>query len=401
MTQVVLTLNAGSSSLKFALFAASKDGVTPRLRGKIENIGSAPHMVAVDADGVALVERRWDADAALEHEAFLAPLLDWIDEQLGHDRLAAIGHRVVHGGAAFTSPVVVTETVLTALDALSPLAPLHQPHNLAAIRAAQSVRPDLPQIACFDTAFHSGHADVVTRFALPRGWHEQGVRRYGFHGLSYEYVAKRLETLDPGLLAGKVLVAHLGAGASLCAIKAGQSLDTTMGFTALDGLVMGTRCGALDPGVVLYLQQQIGLTPGDVEDLLYARSGLLGVSGLSSDMRVLLASEDPNARQAIDLFVFRIAREAGALISSLGGLDGVVFTGGIGENASEIRAAVAQRLAWTGLVLDHGANDQGLSRISDVGSKVAAWVIPTDEEVMIARHLLEVAGAHLQGAVPR
>ena len=390
MTQVILTLNAGSSSLKFALFAASKDGVTPRLRGKIENIGAAPHMVAVDAEGVTLVDRHWAADATLEHEAFLEPLLEWIDEQLGQDRLAAIGHRVVHGGAAFSSPVVVSQAVLTALDALSPMAPLHQPHNLAAIRAAQSARPGLPQIACFDTAFHSSHADVVTRFALPRGWHEQGVRRYGFHGLSYEYVAKRLQTLDPTLLAGKVLVAHLGAGASLCAIEAGRSIDTTMGFTALDGLVMGTRCGAIDPGVILYFQQQAGLTPDAIEDLLYARSGLLGVSGVSSDMRVLLASDEPNARQAIDLFVFRIAREAGGLVSSLGGLDGVVFTGGIGENAAEIRAAVAQGLAWTGLVLDHGANEKGSGRISHSDSKVAAWVVPTDEEVMIARHVHEV-----------
>lgn len=392
MTQVILTLNAGSSSLKFALFGASKDAVTPRLRGKIENIGDAPHMVAVDAKGVTLVDRRWGAEATLEHEAFLAPLLEWIDEKLGQDRLAAIGHRVVHGGAAFSKPVIASEAVLTALDALSPMAPLHQPHNLAAIRAAHSARPDLPQIACFDTAFHSGHADVVTRFALPRSWHERGVRRYGFHGLSYEYVAERLQTLDPTLQAGKVLVAHLGAGASLCAIDAGRSVDTTMGFTALDGLVMGTRCGALDPGVILYLQQQAGLTSGAVEDLLYTRSGLLGVSGVSSDMRALLASEDPNARQAIDLFVFRIAREAGGLVSSLGGLDGVVFTGGIGENAAEIRAAVAQRLAWAGLVLDHGANEKGVGRISHGDSKVTAWVIPTDEEVTIARHVLEVLG---------
>lgn len=392
MTQVILTLNAGSSSLKFALFAASKDAVTPRLRGKIENIGAAPHMVAVDAEGVTLVDRHWGADATLEHEAFLAPLLEWIDEKLGQDRLAAIGHRVVHGGAAFSKSVIACEAVLTALDALSPMAPLHQPHNLAAIRAAQSARPGLPQVACFDTAFHSGHADVVTRFALPRSWHERGVRRYGFHGLSYEYVAKRLQTLDPTLQAGKVLVAHLGAGASLCAIDAGRSVDTTMGFTALDGLVMGTRCGALDPGVILYLQQQAGLTPGAVEDLLYARSGLLGVSGVSSDMRALLASEDPNAKQALDLFVFRIAREAGGLISSLGGLDGVVFTGGIGENAAEIRAAVAQHLAWAGLVLDQGANEKGSGLISRSDSKIAAWVIPTDEEVMIARHVLEVLG---------
>jgi len=390
VTDAILTLNAGSSSLKFAVFAVEEDGVTPRLRGKIENIGAAPHMVAVDAKGAPLIERRWNVDEALAHEAFLAPLLEWIDDHLGGDRLVAIGHRVVHGGTAFNTPVLVTDAVLTALDALSPMAPLHQPHNLAAIRAAQTARPGLAQCACFDTAFHSGHADVVTRFALPRRWHDEGVRRYGFHGLSYEYVMGRLMTLDPTLAAGKVLVAHLGAGASLCAVSAGRSIDTTMGFTALDGLVMGTRCGALDPGVVLYLQQQAGLTPSAIEDLLYAQSGLLGVSGFSSDMRSLLASDDPNARQAIELFVFRVAREAGALMASLEGLDGLIFTGGIGENAAEIRHAVAERLAWTGLVIDRDANDQGAGRISDSRSKVAVWVIPTDEEIMIARHVLEV-----------
>jgi acetate kinase len=393
VTKAILTLNAGSSSLKFALFAVSGDQVRPRLRGKIENIGAAPHMIARDADGATLVERRWGADEALAHEAFLEPLLAWVDDHLNRDRLAAIGHRVVHGGPTFKAPVIVSDAVLTKLDALSPMAPLHQPHNLAAIRAAQAARPNLPQIACFDTAFHSSHADVVSRFALPRCWHEQGVRRYGFHGLSYEYVAGRLKALDPELAAGRVLVAHLGAGASLCALKAGLSLDTTMGFTALDGLVMGTRCGALDPGVILYLQQQAGLTPSAIEDLLYARSGLLGVSGVSSDMRTLLASDEPNARQAIDLFVFRIAREAGALMSSLGGLDGVVFTGGIGENAAEIRRAVAERLAWSGLVLDQKANDQGAGRISDNLSKVAAWVIPTDEELMIARYVVQLTDA--------
>jgi len=392
VSQAILTLNAGSSSLKFALFAADEGEVTPRLRGKIENIGAAPHMVAADADGATLIERRWGGEEGLAHEAFLAPLLEWIDDHLGSDRLAAIGHRVVHGGVVFTAPVIVTEPVLTALDALSPMAPLHQPHNLAAIRAAQTARPGLPQIACFDTAFHSGHADVVSRFALPRRWHDQGVRRYGFHGLSYDYVAGQLRTLDPALFAGRVLVAHLGAGASLCALGAGRSIDTTMGFTALDGLIMGTRSGALDPGVILYLQQQAGLTVAEVEDLLYARSGLLGVSELSSDMRALLASDDLKARQAVELFVFRIAREAGALMSSMGGLDGVVFTGGIGENAAGIRLAVAERLAWTGLVLDPAANDRGAGRISHGQSRVVAWVIPTDEEVIIARQALEATG---------
>lgn len=391
MTDAILTLNAGSSSLKFALFREAEQGLRPILRGKVEGIGVAAHLIAQDAAGQVLIEQRWD-DPALSHEAFLGTMFGFVDAHLREDRLAAIGHRVVHGGMAFSAPVLVDDPILARLEALCPLAPLHQPHNLAAIRAARAVRPNLPQIACFDTAFHHGHAPVVTRFGLPRAWHAQGVRRYGFHGLSYEFVSGELRTRDPVLSAGRVIVAHLGNGASLCAMHDGRSVDTTMGFAALDGLMMGTRCGSLDPGAVLYLQQQKGLSADAVQTLLYQQSGLLGVSGLSSDMRVLLASPEPAARDAIDLFVFRIAREAGALMSSMGGLDGVVFTGGIGENQPEIRAAVAERLAWTELRLDADRNGQGEGLISAADSAIRAWVLPTDEEATIARHAQDCCG---------
>jgi acetate kinase len=386
MSGAILTLNAGSSSLKFALFSQGEEGLRKTVHGEVEGLGSAPHMIAKDANGVVLVERRWASDADLDHEAFLRPVLALADDHLNGATLEAIGHRIVHGGLAFREPVVIDADVLSQLDALIPLAPLHQPHNLAAVRAAQAARPGLPQVACFDTAFHAGHAEVVTHLALPPPWHAQGVRRYGFHGLSYEFVAGRLRALDPVLASGRTIIAHLGNGASLCAVKDGVSVDTTMGFTALDGLIMGTRCGNLDPGVILYLQQQAGLSVEAVQDLLYNRSGLLGVSGLSSDMRALLASDDPNARTAIDLFVFRIVREIGALTASMGGLDGVVFTAGIGENAADIRARVTERLAWMGAVLDPEANARGDGLISTSASQIKILVVPTDEEVMIARH---------------
>lgn len=393
MTDAVLTLNAGSSSLKFALFERGAAALTPAGHGQVEGIGGAPHLVAKAADGTVAEEHRWPQDDRLDHEAFLHRILDWATSHLGGDRLVAVGHRIVHGGSLFVRPVVIDAAVMAALEQLCPLAPLHQPHNLSAVRAAQAARPGLPQVACFDTAFHSGHADVVTRFALPRAWHDQGVRRYGFHGLSYEYVSARLSQLDPALAAGKVILAHLGAGASLCAVSGGQSVDTTMGFTALDGLMMGTRCGAIDPGVLLYLQQQAGLSIDAVQGLLYGQSGLLGVSGQSSDMRVLLANGAPEAREAVDLFVFRIIREAGALAASMGGLDGIVFTAGIGENAPAIRAAVAQGLAWLGLGLDPAANARGEGLISTAASRLKAWVIPTNEEAMIAHHTLAVTDA--------
>jgi acetate kinase len=394
VTDAVLTLNAGSSSLKFALYEAVGEGLSLASRGQVEGIGVDPRFVARDAGGVVLSEHRWASGAPLGHETFLTTLFEFVDSHLDGDRLSAIGHRVVHGGMAFSQPVLIDDAIMSQLDALCPLAPQHQPHNLAAIRTAQALRPGLPQVACFDTAFHHGHAEVVTRFALPPVWRERGVRRYGFHGLSYEFVTGRLRDLDPVLAAGRVIVAHLGNGASLCAVHDGVSIDTTMAFTALDGLVMGSRCGALDPGVILYMQQQWNMTPAAVETLLYEQSGLLGVSGVSSDMRVLLASTDPAAKVAVDLFAFHIARESGALMASMGGLDGIVFTAGIGENAEEVRAAVAERLAWTGLDLDAAANASGAGLISTAGSCPKAWVIPTDEEAVIARHTADiVAGA--------
>lgn len=390
MSDVVLTLNAGSSSLKYALFARASAGPKLVSRGQVEGIGTDPRMIAKDAAGRVLSEHRWPAGARIDHEAFLEPLFAWLEDHLGADTLAAVGHRIVHGGRDFSRPVVIDDAVLERLDELKPLAPLHQPHNLAAVRAVRAIRPGLPQVGCFDTAFHHDHADVVARFALPGVWHEQGVRRYGFHGLSYEFVSGRLRELDPALAAQKVVVAHLGNGASLCALDNGRSVDTTMGLTALDGLVMGTRCGALDPGVILYLQQQAGLSVSAVETLLYEQSGLLGVSGLSSDMRSLLAASDPNAKFAIDLFVFRIVKETCALAGVLGGLDGLVFTAGIGENAPAIRAAVAGRLAWLGVELDPQANARGPGQISTAVSKAKVWVVPTDEEAMIARHTHEI-----------
>ena len=384
MPGAILTLNAGSSSLKFSLYEIGRDALNERLVGQIEKITSAPHMLAKNAAGAVVAERSWQDGP--RGDALLAPLLDWVDDHLGEDSLAAVGHRVVHGGARFVAPARVDDAVLAALDALAPLAPLHQPHNLAASRAVNAARPDLPQVACFDTAFHHAMAPVATRFALTRALEARGVRRYGFHGLSYEYIAGRLATLAPALAAGRVIVAHLGNGASLCAMAAGRSVDTTMGFTALDGLVMGTRCGDLDPGVILYLLQNDRMDAAAIEDLLYNRSGLLGVSGVSSDMRTLLASNDPAAREAVDLFVYRIARESGALASCLGGLDGFVFTAGIGENAPLIRQKVCECLAWLGADLDLDANRQGAGLVSTPTSRLALWVIPTDEEQMIAAH---------------
>jgi acetate kinase len=396
LTDVILTLNAGSSSLKFALFRASDEDARAVLKGQVEGIGAKPHLIAKTADGRTVAEHGWPDGADLTHETFLAFLFEVVDRQLAGFRLSAVGHRVVHGGAGFSQPVLINDDVLRKLDALCPLAPLHQPHNLAAIRAARTARPGLPQVACFDTAFHHGHADVVTRFALPREWHDRGVRRYGFHGLSYEYISRALRKLDPELAAGRVIVAHLGNGASLCAIHDGRSVDTTMGFTALDGLVMGTRCGALDPGVILYLQQQAGMTPEAVQALLYEHSGLLGVSGLSSDMRVLIASDDPAAKEAIDLFTFRIAREIGALTTTLGGLDGIVFTAGIGENVTQVRADVARRLAWMGLKFDPAANLRGADLLSTADSPIRVRVLPTNEEAMIARHTADLLSSESQ-----
>jgi len=401
VTDAIVTLNAGSSSLKFALYEKEDEGLRLMAKGQIEGLPDAPHMRATAPDGTVLTEHRWDTGRSWEHEDFLSGLLDWIGDHLDGDRLAAAGHRVVHGGAEFSGPVRVDQAMLDRLARLNPLAPLHQPHNLAAIRAILAVRPDLPQIACFDTAFHHGQPAIATRFALPRALAEEGVRRYGFHGLSYEFIAGRLWELAPRLAAGRVVAAHLGNGASLCALKNGRSIDTTMGFTALDGLMMGTRCGAIDPGVLLYLLEEHGMTPAQLGDLLYHQSGLLGVSGESGDMRRLLGSGSREAREAVELFVYRAAREIAALAGSLGGLDGVVFTAGIGENAPEIRAAIAARLDWMGAKLDAEANQANRDRIDAPGSALELWVIPTDEEAMIARHAASSVGIRLNARWPR
>ncbi len=386
MTRKLLTLNAGSSSLKAALFEVD-DGLCRRvMKAHADGLGVSPRFTVQDASGGTIAQiALTGAEGAFE--AVMARVLAWADST--GPGLWAVGHRVVHGGRDHVGPEQVTSALLLDLDRLCSLAPLHQPHNLAPIRAIAAARPDLPQVACFDTAFHATMPPVATRFALPRVYEAAGVRRYGFHGLSYDYIAGRLTELDPVLAAGRVIVAHLGAGASLCAMQGGRSIDTTMGFTALDGLMMGTRCGALDPGVVLHLQRQMGLSAEAVEDILYKTSGLLGVSGLSSDMRVLQASDDPHAAEAVELFVYRIAREAGGLVSSLGGLDGVVFTAGIGENAPEIRAQVCERLAWLGLKIDPDANLANRPVISAPHSRVTVRVLPTDEEAMIAAQTLD------------
>jgi acetate kinase len=382
----ILVLNAGSSSLKFATYAVEPDTPALRISGEIEGLHARARFAARDAAGGLLAERAWDD--APGHAGALDFLLGWLREALGGARLLGVGHRVVHGGSDFAAPVRVTPQVLDRLEALIPLAPLHQPHGLAPIRALAAREPDLPQVACFDTAFHATAPEVAQAFALPPEVTARGVRRYGFHGLSYDYVASALARHDPASAAGRAVVLHLGAGASMCALSGGRSVATTMGLTALDGLPMATRCGALDPGVVLYLMREMGMDADAIEDLLYRRSGLLGVSGLSGDMRELLASPAPRARFAVELFVHRIARELGSLAAALEGLDAVVFTAGIGENAPAIRRGVAERAAWLGLTLDAEANaGSGARRISAPGSRVAAWVIPTDEQAVIARQV--------------
>jgi acetate kinase len=383
--RVVLVLNAGSSSIKFQSFGIEGAALRAELRGQIEGIGTA-HPLATIHEGGEKRERKLSNSEGADMPSSLAVLAQAIGARAGALDVAAVGHRVVHGGAEHSRPIVVDDAVLAQLEKFVPLAPLHQPHNLAAIRAARQALPGVPQVACFDTAFHRGHEPKAELFALPYELYEAGVRRYGFHGLSYEYIAATLPQAAPEIAAGRIVVAHLGSGASLCALKGGRSVDSTMGFTALDGLPMGTRAGQLDPGVVLYLMQERGMTVKDVESLLYKKSGLLGISGVSNDMRDLLASKAPRARLAVDYFVFRVARETAALASVLGGLDGIVFTAGIGERSVEIRQRVCDGLGWLGLDLDRAANQRGGPRLSRAGSKVSAWVVPTNEELMIARH---------------
>ncbi|WP_321963621.1 acetate/propionate family kinase [Paraburkholderia sp. J7] len=390
MADVILVLNAGSSSIKFSAFDAQSENLALIMRGQMEGLLSAPHFAAFDGKGNQTGEEDWGA--SLEHEEAVVYIAQFLRSHRDGNQVVAVGHRVVHGGQAYSKPVAVTPGVLDELAKLTPLAPLHQPHNLKPIRVIAGRNPDLPQVACFDTAFHATQPPLASTFALPAALTQKGVRRYGFHGLSYEYIARTLPDVAPDAAKGRTVVAHLGNGASMCAMDAGRSVASTMGFTALDGLPMGTRSGNLDPGVILYLLDELKMDTRGVEDLLYRRSGLLGVSGISGDMRALLASDDARAAFAIELYAYRIGRELGSLAAALQGLDALVFTAGIGEHSPEMRRRACERARWCGVEIDSGANASGGPCISTASSKVAVWVVPTNEELMIARHTREVAG---------
>jgi acetate kinase len=390
MANMITVLNAGSSSLKFSLFLEEDKTLKQVLGGQLEGLYTAPQFHARDAAGTVCGECTWGEGHQLGHDGAIAYLLDFLRRHLSEHPLLAVGHRVVHGGVEFSAPVRVDADLLEKLERLVPLAPLHQPHNLMPIKVLQQRAPHLPQVACFDTAFHRSQPAVAQAFALPPKITERGVRRYGFHGLSYEYIASVLPEYDARAAQGRTVVLHLGNGASMCALRAGRSMVSTMGFTALDGLPMGTRCGNLDPGVILYLLDELGMDARAVEKLIYNESGLLGVSSISSDMRTLEASQDPRAQFAIDLFVYRISRELGSLAAALGGLDAMVFTAGIGEHSIRVRERVCRKAAWLGVELDPAANDRNEPRISTDSSRVAVWVIPTNEELMIALHTRQV-----------
>ena len=379
---LVGVINAGSSSVKFSFY----EGERRILSGQVDGIGARPSASATGPDGEKITPPDLGAKPPAVPSEVLPNILPWARERLGDRRLAAVGHRVVHGGLRYSQPARVTPELLAELEALVPLAPLHEPHNIAPIKMAMTLNPTLPQVACFDTAFHRTAPEVDQAFALPYSFYEQGIRRYGFHGLSYEYIASVLPELAPEIASGRLVVAHLGNGCSACAMRDRVSIATTMGFTALDGLPMGTRCGELDAGVVLYLIQQKRMSPDELVDLLYKRSGMLGLSGISSDFRELLASDNPRARFAVDVFCNRVARHIASLAAALGGLDGVVFTAGVGENAAPIRSAICRACAWLGLELDEGANKEHSKRISTPNSRVGAYVIKTDENLMIARY---------------
>ena len=387
MDDYAVVLNAGSSSLKFSVYRRPEaDRWRQEARGQIEGIGVSPRFSAKNGDGAKLAEKALDKTAVHDGRTALNTVADWLREQYGGARVLGVGHRVVHGGARFTGPTVVTPQVLEELRKLIPLAPLHQPYNLGAIDAVAERLPDVPQVACFDTSFHRGQPAVAEIVPLPREIRDTGVQRYGFHGLSYEYIASVMPQTAPEMAQGRVIVAHLGSGASMCAMKNRRSVDSTLGFTALDGLCMGTRPGAVDPGVILYLFQNLKLSAKEVEAILYKKSGLVGISGISNDMRDLLGKSEPAARLAVDYFVYRAAKEIGALTAVLGGLDGLVFTAGIGENSAEIRARICEASAWLGIELDAAANRTNGPRISVANSRVPVWVIPTNEELVIARH---------------
>lgn len=392
--RTILTLNAGSSSIKFALFEADT-GLRLLTTGQVEGIGSSARLKIKSHDVIEGVDR---AVPGADHAGAMSGILGWLENAFPALRVGAIGHRVVHGGIRFTAPIVVTPDVLGELETLVPLAPLHQPHNIAGIAAAAAAFPGVPQVACFDTAFHRSHPFTADVYAIPRRFYEEGVRRYGFHGLSYEFIAAKLRDVAPAAAAGRTIVAHLGNGASMCALKEGRSIASTMGFTALDGLPMGTRCGQLDPGVVLYLMANRGLSADAISAMLYTESGLKGLSELSNDMRVLEASDDGRSRDAIDYFVASIQRATGALTASLRGLDALVFTGGIGENSVSVRRRVLEGLAWLGIEVDAEANARGDETISAAASPVKAYVLKTDEELMIARHTRAAALPELVAA---
>jgi len=393
MPEAILTINAGSSSIKFALFA---DGqaipATPEVVGQIDGINARPHLKAKDATGKVIDDCDLPITGTGQHRAALAFLVDWLNRHDDGRRIIGVGHRVVHGAEKYSRPMLIDAATVEALRCLIPLAPLHQPHNIAGIEAMTAALPGVPQVACFDTAFHRSQPEIAQRFALPRAITDKGVRRYGFHGLSYEYIADVLPQHLGDKADGRIVVAHLGNGASMCAIKERRSIATTMGFTALDGLMMGTRAGNLDPGVLLYLMDYQGMDAKALEKLLYKESGLLGVSGISQDMRELLASDRPEAREAVDLFCYRIVREIGSLAAALGGLDALVFTGGIGEHAAEVRSRVCGALGWLGVRIDESANSAHKWRIATTDFSVDVLVLPTNEEWMIARHTAALVG---------
>jgi acetate kinase len=386
----ILVVNAGSSSVKFQVFAVDGEGRLQRqLRGQMDGIGSRPRLRATGAKGDTLADRAYPIEAVADVSAALMVAGAWLRDELRITPMA-VGHRVVHGGPDFDRPALIDHGLVSRLERYATLAPLHQPHNLAPIKSLLANFPALPQVACFDTAFHRGHDRVADQYAIPYQLYEEGVRRYGFHGLSYEYISKTLPKVAPEIAAGRVIVAHLGSGASMCALKGGRSVESTMGFTALDGLPMGTRPGQIDPGVVLYLLSEKGMAPGRVQDFLYRDCGLKGLSGVSNDMRELLDSHDPRASFAIDYFVYRVGLAAGMLAAALQGLDAFVFTAGVGENSSAIRARIADKLAWLGVSLDLAENAKHALKISQGGSRIPVYVIPTDEERMIAEHTVSM-----------
>ena len=394
MKDAILVLNTGSSSVKFSVFVVDTQALKLELRGQLDGLFTSPRFVARDPSGKVIAEKSWGEGIKLEHEGALEHLRTYLLGLSTQIRLAGIGHRVVHGGVKYGHPALVNKRILADLQELIPLAPLHQPHNLRPIQVVLDGMPDVPQVACFDTGFHRSNRPLAQMFALPSALTEAGVRRYGFHGISYEYISSVLPQCDPRAAAGKTVVLHLGNGSSMCAISRGKSVASTMGFTAMEGLPMGTRCGSLDPGVILFLLEQRKMDIRAIEKMLYNESGLLGVSGFSSDVRVLLESKEPGAKLALDLYVYRIGREVGSLAAALGGLDALVFTAGIGENAVTIRERVCRDAAWLGVELDPVANAKGGPCITTRRSRVTGWVIPTNEELMIARHTLHVLKAN-------